>query len=65
MNLDLPPPGAYEIAEAFSNLKNKGRIDKTLKQLNINLSPRELFPGFYYTFSHLKSRKILIYMYFY
>ncbi|KAI8622554.1 hypothetical protein BC830DRAFT_439584 [Chytriomyces sp. MP71] len=38
----LPPPGAYEIAQAFETLKTKGRIDKR-GILNSQMT-RELFP---------------------
>ncbi|KAJ3028763.1 UNVERIFIED_CONTAM: Sperm-tail PG-rich repeat-containing protein 2 [Siphonaria sp. JEL0065] len=39
---DLPPPGAYEIAQAFETLKTKGRIEKQ-SMLGSQMT-RELFP---------------------
>ncbi|KAJ3296050.1 Sperm-tail PG-rich repeat-containing protein 2 [Rhizoclosmatium sp. JEL0117] len=39
---DLPPPGAYEIAQAFETLKTKGRIEKH-SMLGSHMT-RELFP---------------------
>ncbi|KAJ3413396.1 Sperm-tail PG-rich repeat-containing protein 2 [Chytridiales sp. JEL 0842] len=41
-NGDLPPPGAYEIAEAFDTLKRKGRLEKT--SVLASKMERELFP---------------------
>ncbi|KAL2913221.1 hypothetical protein HK105_207223 [Polyrhizophydium stewartii] len=40
---DLPPPGAYDIANSFQVLKNKGRIENTGVLASQN--KRELFPG--------------------
>ncbi|KAJ3076836.1 Sperm-tail PG-rich repeat-containing protein 2 [Podochytrium sp. JEL0797] len=38
----LPPPGAYEIGNAFENLKTKGRIEK--QSMLTSQMTRELFP---------------------
>jgi hypothetical protein len=40
---ELPPPGAYEIAEAFQTVKSKGRLDKS--SILSSQMARELFPG--------------------
>ncbi|RKO93037.1 hypothetical protein BDK51DRAFT_30062, partial [Blyttiomyces helicus] len=39
---DLPPPGAYEIGQAFETMKTKGRIAKT--SVLVSQMPREVFP---------------------
>lgn len=40
---DIPPPGTYEIEEAFKNLKTKGKLEKT--STLSSLAKRELFKG--------------------
>jgi hypothetical protein len=47
VDTDIPPPGTYEIEEAFKNLKTKGKLEKT--STLSSLAKRELFKGVFFS----------------